>query len=102
TYSFSSWLLASMSSLRFSSVTSGNRRSSDRIAVVITSATTVRVTHLLSAGTTYQGASSEDTHPGEVRADAQGDLRLDTHHLHPGVATEEVSNRRVELAGDRN
>src|SRR5262249_50300165 len=58
TYSCCSWLLASASALRFSSVTSGNLRSSDRIAVVITSATTARVTHLLSAGTTYQGPSS--------------------------------------------
>ena len=57
-YPSCSRFLASVSIVRCSSVTSGNRRSSDRIAVVITSATAARVTHLLSAGITYQGASS--------------------------------------------
>src|SRR5512135_2982586 len=57
-YSSDSRCLALARSSRCSSVTSGYFRSSDRIAVVTTSATTARVTHLWSAGTTYHGAHS--------------------------------------------
>src|SRR3954451_24475146 len=57
-YSAESCRLASARRTRCPSVTSGYFRSSDRIAVVTTSATTARVVHLRSAGTTYQGAHS--------------------------------------------
>src|SRR5882672_10184001 len=47
---------AAFRSLSCSSVTCGYFRSRSRMAVVMTSATTARETHLLSAGTTYHGA----------------------------------------------
>ena len=57
-YSASNSALAAASSLSFSSPTSGYFKSSDAIASITAAATTRRVNHLLSAGTTYHGASS--------------------------------------------
>src|SRR5262245_3018859 len=50
--------LAARSSVRFALPTFGYSRSSESSASMMAAATTTRVNHLLSAGTTYQGASS--------------------------------------------
>src|ERR1017187_6351006 len=57
-YSASRAFFAPASSRSFSGLTSGYRRSSESSASITAAATTTRVNHLLSAGTTYQGDSS--------------------------------------------
>jgi len=67
-YLLNNFFFAADNSLSFDSSTSGYARSSEARASMTAAATTTRVNHLLSAGTTYHGACFVVTPFGNIKS----------------------------------